>query len=217
MKVDTRYILLSGIGVIILVSAMLLQPPAINNHNTILGEPASSVSLGSMIPDDVMIEGTITDSYVDVTYMMQFDNSASVNAAEIDWIFGLQEGIRLSNVTIVIGDETYLGRVMPEQAAIQDYSAAVEEGETALLVVKSEEGYRVRFNLENGTEASVSVQVEGLLTRKLGLYSLDLPISRGIPIQTDVVIDLSIQSNFESIAGYSIKGKTKSLWILQVF
>lgn len=206
MKVDKRYILLSGIGVIILLSAMLLPPPIVNNQNTFLGEPANSVRLGSLIPNDVIIDGTIVDSYVDVLYVMQFDNSDSVEAVEVDWLFELQEGIRLSNVTVEIGDETYFGRVMPEQAAIQEYSSSVEEGETALLVVKSEDGYRVRFNLENRTEARVSVQVEGLLTRKLGLYSLDLPISRGIPIETDVILALSIQSNFEAIAGYSVRG-----------
>ncbi|MHA1851022.1 MAG: VWA domain-containing protein [Candidatus Thorarchaeota archaeon] len=206
MKVDTRYLLLSGIGIIILVSTMLMPSTLVNNQNALLGEPASSVKLGSMIPDDVTIEGKIIDSYVDILYVMRFDNRASEESSEINWLFELQEGIRLSNVSIEIGEITYWGRVIPEQAAIQEYSAAVEEGETALLVVRSEEGYRVRFNLENRTEACVSVRVEGLLARKLGLYSLDLPISRGVPIDTNVILDLSIQSNFEAIAGYSVRG-----------
>ncbi|MGY5859865.1 MAG: VIT domain-containing protein, partial [Candidatus Thorarchaeota archaeon] len=206
MKVDTRYILLGGIGVIILVSVMLMPSTLINNQNTLLGEPANFAKLGSMIPDDVTIEGTIIDSYVDVTYVMRFDNRASEEASEINWLFELQEGIRLSNVSIIIGNITYWGRVMPEQAAILNYSASVEEGETALLVVKTVEGYRVAFNLEEGTEASVGVSVEGLIARKLGLYSLDLPISRSVPIDTNVILDLSIRSNFEAIAGYSIRG-----------
>ena len=108
MKVDTRYLLLSGIGVIILVSAMLMPSTLINNPNTPLGAPANTVKIGSMIPDDVTIEGTIIDSYVDVLYEMRFDNRASEEAAEIDWLFELQDGIRLSNVSIVIGNLTYL-------------------------------------------------------------------------------------------------------------
>ena len=194
MKVDTRYILLSGIGVIILVSAMLMQPTLISDQNTTLGAPANTARIGSMIPDDVTIEGTIIDSYVDVLYEMRFDNTASAEAAEVDWLFELQDGIRLSNVSIVIGEITYWGHVMPEQTAIQEYSAAVEEGETALLVVRTEEGYRVSFNLENRTEAIVGVNVEGLLARKLGLYSLDLPISKGIPIDTTVSVGSSVTS-----------------------
>ena len=71
MKVDTRYILLSGIGVIILVSVMLIQTPMVNDQNMTLGEPASSVRIGSLIPNDVTVEGTIIDSYVDVLYLMQ--------------------------------------------------------------------------------------------------------------------------------------------------
>ncbi|TFH00328.1 MAG: VWA domain-containing protein, partial [Candidatus Thorarchaeota archaeon] len=118
----------------------------------------------------------------------------------------LQEGIRLSNVSIVIGGITYWGHVMPEQAAIEAYNASVEENESALLVVKTGSGYRVSFNLENYTEAFVGVSVEGLLARKLGLYFLDLPIARGVPITTNVILDLKIRSNFEPIAGYSIKG-----------
>lgn len=206
MKVDTRYIVIGGVGIILFVSAMLLPSTLINNQNTTLGQPAASAKLGSMIPNDVMIEGKIIDSYVDVLYTLKFDNRASDSATEVNWLFELQEGIRLSNVSIEIGEVTYWGRVMPEQAAIQEYSESVEEEESALLVVKSDEGYRVSFNLEEDAQASVGVRVEGLLARKLGLYSLDLPISRGIPILANVIIDLSIRSNFEPIAGYSIKG-----------
>lgn len=205
MKVDTRYLLIGAIGIILSVSAIVLPSLLINNAHNLDGEPAAEIRLGSMIPDDVTIEGSIVDSYVDVLYMMRFDNREAT-ANEINWLFELQEGIRLSNVSIVIGGITYWGRVMPEQAAIEAYNASVEENESALLVVKSGPGYRVSFNLENNTEAMVGVEIEGLLARKLGLYSLELPIARGVPIDTNVIIDLSIKSNFEPIAGYSIQG-----------
>ncbi|MCK5266189.1 MAG: VWA domain-containing protein, partial [Candidatus Thorarchaeota archaeon] len=206
MKVETRYILLGFVGIILLVTAMAIPSLIINDQRDLYDGPAASVKLGSMLPDDVTIEGSIIDSYVDVLYTMHFDNSESATASEINWLFELQEGIRLSNVSIVIGEVTYWGQVMPEQAAIEAYNESVEEDESALLVVKSGDGYLVSLNLESGIEAIVGVKVEGLLARKLGLYSLDLPISRGVPIQTNVIIDLSIRSNFDSIAGYSIKG-----------
>ncbi|MGY5881648.1 MAG: VWA domain-containing protein [Candidatus Thorarchaeota archaeon] len=206
MKVDTRYILLGAVGIILIVSAFVLSPPFVNDDQTLDGEPATEIKLGSMIPDDVTIEGSIVDSYVDVLYVMKFDNNDATTASEINWLFELQDGIRLSNVSVVIGEITYWGQVMPEQAAIEAYNASVEENESALLVVKAGSGYRVRFNLENGTEAIVGVKVEGLLVRRLGLYSLELPIARGVPITANVILDLKIRSNFEPIAGYSIKG-----------
>ncbi len=206
MKVDTRYILLGFVGIILLVSAMAIPSLLTNDQSNPYDGPAASAKLGSMLPDDVTIEGSIIDSYVDILYTMRFDNSESATASEVNWLFELQEGIRLSNVSIVIGKVTYWGQVMPEQAAIEEYNASVEADESALLVVKSGDGYLVSLNLENGIEAIVDVKIEGLLARKLGLYSLDIPISGGVPIQTNVIIDLSIRSNFDSIAGYSIKG-----------
>ena len=206
MKVDTRYLLLSGIGVMILVAAIMVPTQPINNQNELLGQPADSARLGSMIPDDVTIEGTIIDSYVDVSYTMSFDNTASTEASEIAWPFELQDGVRLSNVSVVIGNQTYWGKVMPEQTAVQEYHSAVEENRNALLVVKIDEGYMVKFNLEKGIKAIVTVSVEGLLARKLGIYSIDLPIAGGVPISTRVILDLSIRSNFDAIAGYSIRG-----------
>jgi len=184
----------------------MIQLQPIYDTSRLIGQPADSARLGSMIPDNVAIEGTITDSYVDVSYTMSFDNTASAEASEIAWPFELQEGIRLSNVSVVIGDKTYWGRVMPEQTAVQVYHSAVEENRNALLVVKIDEGYMVKFNLEKGIKAVVTVRVEGLIARKLGVYSIDLPISRGVPISTRVTLDLSIRSNFDAIAGYSIRG-----------
>ncbi len=206
MKVDMRYLLLSGVGIILIVSAMITPSMVVEKRTALDGEPVGMTTIASMAPGNVTIEGTIIDSCVDVLYTVCFDNSASSTATEIDWLFELQEGIRLSNVSIDLGNVTYWGRVMPVQEAIEEYNESVEQNESALLVVRTPIGYRIDFNLENGTEAIVSVRVEGLLTRKLGLYSLDLPIAQGVPIHSDVYIDLSIRSNFESIAGYSIRG-----------
>jgi len=201
-----RYLLLSGVGIILIVSALIIPSMVVENRTTLDGEPVGMTTIASMTPGNVTIEGTIIDSYVDVLYTICFDNSASSTASEIDWLFELQEGIRLSNVSIDLGNVTYWGRVMPVQEAMEEYNESVEQNESALLVVRTPIGYRIDFNLENGTEAIVSVRVEGLLTRKLGLYSLDLPIAQGTPIHSEVYIDLSIRSNFESIAGYSIRG-----------
>jgi Ca-activated chloride channel family protein len=206
VKVDTRYLVLGGIGFILIAAALLSPKTIIDNQTSQIGEPAGTAKIGSLKRGNVTIEGAIIDGYVDVIYSIRFDNTASPTPSEVEWLFGLQEGIRLSNVSIEFENITYWGRVMPEQQAIEEYEDEVEANESALLVIRVAEGYRISFNLENGTEARVGVRVEGLLTRKLGLYSLNLPIADGIPFDTSVDVDISIRSSFEGIAGYSISG-----------
>ncbi len=63
------------------------------------------------------------------------------------------------------------------------------------------------MNVENGTEAVLIIFLEGLLTRNMGFYILDLPISTPtILLQANFELDVSIRSNHGSIKGYSVAG-----------
>ncbi|GAI51763.1 unnamed protein product, partial [marine sediment metagenome] len=65
----------------------------------------------------------------------------------------------------------------------------------------------IDMNVENGTEALLTIFLEGLLTRDLGLYSLILPFSTPTSLlQADFDLDISIRSNYGSIEGYSVTG-----------
>ncbi len=157
-------------------------------------------------PIDVSVTGSIVDNYANVTYQMTFDNTASETDTEVEWLFGLQDGIRLRNISVLLGDTTYWGRVLPEQQAIETYNESVQANKSAVLVQRVYEGYSISLNVESTTEALLSVYVEGLLTREKGLYSLGLPIGRTGVVDTEFLFDLTILSNFDPVVGYSVAG-----------
>jgi len=160
----------------------------------------------TLVPADVSVSGSITDNFVNITYQMVFDNTGSSIAQEVDWFFGLQDSIRLSNLSVILGNKTYWGRVLPEVEAVEVYNESVALNKSAVLVQRYADGYSVRMNVENGTEAILSVFIEGLLTRSVGLYSLDLPLGRTGIIDVAFTLDIDIISNFAPVTGYSIKG-----------
>jgi Ca-activated chloride channel family protein len=164
------------------------------------------VLLCSAFIPDVSVSGSITDNFVNITYQMVFDNTGSSIAQEVDWFFGLQDSIRLSNLSVILGNKTYWGHVLPEVEAVEVYNESVASNKSAVLVQRYADGYSVRMNVENGTEAILSIFIEGLLTRSVGLYSFDLPLGRTGIIDVAFTLDIDIISNFAPITGYSIIG-----------
>ena len=160
----------------------------------------------TLVPADVSVSGSITDNFVNITYQMVFDNTGSSIAQEVDWFFGLQDSIRLSNLSVILGNKTYWGRVLPEVEAVEVYNESVALNKSAVLVQRYADGYSVRMNVENGTEAILSVFIEGLLTRSVGLYCLNLPLGRTGIIDVAFTLDIDIISNLAPVAGYSIEG-----------
>jgi Ca-activated chloride channel family protein len=167
---------------------------------------ANLIAEDTLVPVDVSISGSITDNYVNFTYQMIFDNTGSEIAQEVDWFFGLQNSIRLSNISVALGDETYWGRVLPEIEAVETYNESVAANKSAVLVQRYYDGYAIRMNVENGTEAILSVFVEGLLTRLAGVYNFDLPIGDTGIIDTAFSLDIDVISNYAPVTGYSIRG-----------
>jgi Ca-activated chloride channel family protein len=167
---------------------------------------ADPVTEDTLVPADVSVSGSITDNFVNITYQMVFDNTGSSIAQEVDWFFGLQDSIRLSNLSVILGNKTYWGHVLPEVEAVEVYNESVASNKSAVLVQRYADGYSVRMNVENGTEAILSIFIEGLLTRSVGLYSFDLPLGRTGIIDVAFTLDIDIISNFAPITGYSIIG-----------
>ncbi|UCE09354.1 MAG: VWA domain-containing protein [Candidatus Thorarchaeota archaeon] len=161
-----------------------------------------------MDPSSVAIRGGITDNYVNMTYEIFYDNTASSTARETSWFFGLGNGVKLSNISLRLGDNLFWGRAERELEAIETYNESVEAGETAVLVLSRSGGYQVALNVENGTDALLTVYIEGMLTRHVGIYSLGIPIASGEMIIANFDFDFSIRSRFAPISGYSISGFT---------
>ncbi|MHA2221562.1 MAG: VWA domain-containing protein [Candidatus Thorarchaeota archaeon] len=161
---------------------------------------------GKIDPYEVSIQGSITDNYANLSYQMLYDNYASATDNEVDWFLGLDSGLRLSNISVVLDSAVYWGRVFPEQQAIQIYNDSVEANKSAVLVQRVYDGYSVKMNLEAGKEATLTIFVEGLLTREFGLYSLGLPVGRNGIVNTGFSFQFEIISHFAPVAGYSVVG-----------
>jgi len=160
----------------------------------------------SFEPSSVSVYGSILDNYANLTYEMYFDNSGYQYSREVNWFFGLQSGIRLSNVSMVMGEDVYWGQVIPESEAIMTYEESLEMGVTAVLVTRALGGYFLRLNVANNTGAMLCVFVEGLIVRNLGLYSLEIPLAEGAEVQADFAVDLSIISHYGPLSGYGVTG-----------
>ncbi|MHA1963845.1 MAG: vWA domain-containing protein [Candidatus Thorarchaeota archaeon] len=202
MKTREIRTLLVTVIVVLLGSAgftqQVLADPVLRNIYTLADD--------TLDPVDVAVSGCIVDNYANITYRMVFDNTASLIAQEVDWFFGLQDSIRLSNISLVLGNETYWGHVLPELEAIETYNESVEANQSSVLVQRYHDGYSVRMNVENGTEAFLTVFMEGLLTRRVGLYELEVPLGRTGIINTAFSLDIEVISNYAPITGYSIGG-----------
>ncbi len=177
-----------------------LIPDSISGQNKILSDT------GKIEPFEISIQGSIVDNYANVSYRMLYDNYASTEAQEIEWFLGLQAGLRLSNISVELGGEFYWGRVYPELQAVQIYNESVEANKSAVLVQRYADGYTIKMNVESGAQATLSVFVEGLLTRQSGLYTLGLPVGRAGIVNTGFAFELEIISNYAPVTGYSVRG-----------
>lgn len=157
-------------------------------------------------PSSMEIRGSIVDNYANLTYKMYFDNTGSENSREVSWFFALQNGIRLSNVSVKMGETTFWGQVIPEQEAIETYEESVEMGITAALVRRGVGGYYLDLNIENNTAVILCVYVEGLLVRHLGLYTLDIPLGGDVTNGGKLDFDVSIISHYGPLSMYRVDG-----------
>ncbi len=160
----------------------------------------------SLEPNSIAIYGEIVDNYVSITYELHFDNTGSSKDKEIDWEFGIQKDILLSNLSIILGEKTYYGVVKPELEAVQEYDESVAANETAVLMKQTAEGYSLQCIIEAKEEALIYITMEGFLTRKFGGYSLALPLALSQTLLSVLTIDIAIRSNFNPLVSYGIRG-----------
>ena len=190
--------------VIVLLGASVLELQM--TPETVSGRTKVFSDAGKIEPFEMSIQGNIVDNYANITYRMFYDNYASSTASEVDWFLGLHSGLRLSNISVELGSVLYWGKVFPEIQAIEIFNDSVEANKSAVLVQRFADGYAVKMNVEAGAEASLTIFVEGLLTREFGLYKLGLPVGRNGIVNTGFSFELEIISNFAPVAGYSVRG-----------
>ena len=195
MKMNSKKTrLIMSLSVLLMLSMIFYVPQTVNAQSTLR-------------PSSVSISGSIVDNYANVSYELLFDNTASEEAVEIEWYFGLSAGVRLSNISLLLGDLRYWGKAKPESQAIHEYNETVQQNKTGVLVRRIGSSYKISFNIENGTEATLTVYAEGLLTRSRGLYTMDFPITSEY-FSSDFSFDITVVSHFGFIDGYNLKGIT---------
>ena len=106
--------------VVVLVGATVLDRQT--TPESISGQPKILSVAGKIDPYDVSIQGSIVDNYANLSYRMMYDNYASTEAKEVDWYLGLDDELRLSNISVLLDSVVYWGRVFPEQQAVQIYN-----------------------------------------------------------------------------------------------
>jgi len=167
--------------------------------------PQNAKAQSTLNPNSVSISGSVVDNYANYSYEYLFDNTASEEAVEIEWFFELSDGVRLSNISLLLGDLMYWGHAKPEIEAIHEYNQTVQQNRTGVLVRRIGDQYKLSFNIENGTEALLTIYAEGLLTRYKGLYKIDFPITDEF-FSADFSFDLTVVSDFGNIEGYYLEG-----------
>ncbi len=168
--------------------------------------PTVMAQTSELLPSSIEVHGSVTDNYANLTYCLVLNNTASSVARELLWTLPLEGGLRLSNVSVVTGGVTYWGRLCPESSAVEEYNETVAQNKTGVLVIRTGESYVLRVNVENGTSAYLSVFVEGLLTRTLGVYTLDMPLRFGETFSATLGVNLTVVSHLGEIRGYSVAG-----------
>ncbi len=177
----------------------------------ILSSVFSSISLSNAEESDGLIEsvsisGDIKDNFADITYEFVIDNTNSDIEKFLYLDFGLQNGLRLHNISVQMGETIYYGVVKIEEEAIQDYNNAIKEEKSAVLIRSFDFGYALEMYVEPSVKATVKIYFEGILKRNLGIYNLNFPFGFQDSLTSILNIDLNIISHYSNIIGYSIQG-----------
>ncbi|MHA2251234.1 MAG: VIT domain-containing protein [Candidatus Kariarchaeaceae archaeon] len=153
-------------------------------------EPSSAQS--GLLPSSLSIEGVIADNFANISYGLVFDNQDSSEDTQVEYKLAKPEGLYLSNVSAIMGDLVYWGEVNPIKQAQEKYNESIAANKSAVLVSAIADYYLIELNVVAGKSLYLTIYFEGYLTRKLGIYSLDLfrPISTAINLDFSLNIDV---------------------------
>jgi Ca-activated chloride channel family protein len=165
---------------------------------------------GVETPVSLNISGDIVDNFANVTYGLEFDNTASGTDSTFIYRFIRPQSMYLTNVSGKMGDEVFWGRVERIEQAQHEFNQSVSQNKTAILVSAVGDEYQFDLNVKAGAVLTMKIYLQGYLTRKLGIYSLDL-YQVATSFITDLSISIDIKSTFSSVilskftglAGYS--------------
>ncbi|XP_068599031.1 inter-alpha-trypsin inhibitor heavy chain H3-like [Brachionichthys hirsutus] len=139
---------------------------------------------------------------VDCTVTYRFSHTVITSKAlnkvntsqEIFFEVDLPKTAFISNFTMTIGGQTYVGEVKGKEKAKKEYEKAVSSGQTAGLVKASGrtmEKFSVSVNIEAKGSVTFILTYEELLKRKMGQYEIVTRIKPEQPVQDfEIVADI---------------------------
>lgn len=170
--------------------------------------PTSNIGVYAQVttisPGSLHIGGEIIDNYANLTYSMEFSNEASSIDKLAEVKFHIPNDLYLSNVSAIMGNITYWGRVSKLAEAQQIYSEAVESNQSAVLATITENSLSIKINVEAGKSLLLTAFLEGFLTREKGVYKLIM--LKDMSYFLEFSLDISIRSTYSSIISSRIWG-----------
>jgi len=144
-----------------------------------LDESESESGLASSL-QSVHIEGELEGLLLRITTRQHYKNQRKSNLEAV-YTFPLPWGATLLGLNAQINGQRLQGTVLEKKQATQRYEKAIDEGDTPIMVERSESGlYSANLgNLKPGEEADIEIEYAQLLRFEQGHIRITLPTTVG--------------------------------------
>ncbi|XP_021364806.1 inter-alpha-trypsin inhibitor heavy chain H3-like isoform X1 [Mizuhopecten yessoensis] len=178
------------------VGAMILEPPVRSGTH----------------PSDLSVKPTIYYLHIKSDIRFRFATTIvtskianrDVEAHQTTFKVTLPNEAFITNFTLTVGNNTFIGDVKRKEEARQEYETAVSQGRTAAhisLRPRETNMFNIDVNVAAEQKLTFELRYQELLQRKLGSYNQVIYVQPGEPVQ-DLRVDVDI---FESRAITNLK------------
>uniref|UniRef100_A0A7N6AGZ9 Inter-alpha-trypsin inhibitor heavy chain H3 n=1 Tax=Anabas testudineus TaxID=64144 RepID=A0A7N6AGZ9_ANATE len=149
-------------------------------HHQLNGDDAGAVEVYSMT-----VDSTVTSRFAHTVMTSKALNKAN-SSQEIFFEVELPKTAFITNFSMVIEGQVYVGEVKEKEKAKKQYEKAVSSGQTAGLVKASGrtmEKFSVSVNIAAKSNVTFILTYEELLQRKFGKYEIQTRVKPKLPVQ----------------------------------
>ncbi|MCK5773724.1 MAG: VWA domain-containing protein [Thermoplasmata archaeon] len=131
----------------------------------------------SIVFDSIDVEMIVGNHYA-VTDVTKTVRNTADQMNEVVHYFRIPRGSFLSNLSLVIDEQTFYADVVEKQTADQQYDDAKDQNKTAIKLSGTIDPYYYSINLNIGPESNItlSYRYEQVLWKNLGEYSISVPM-----------------------------------------
>ncbi|XP_050443341.1 inter-alpha-trypsin inhibitor heavy chain H3-like isoform X2 [Adelges cooleyi] len=155
-----------------------------------------------------IIHSRVKHRYAQTTVSSRVANKGNTSQ-EVQFYVTLPESAFVSKFLMEINEKVYEAYVKEKKAAKEEYSAAVNAGQTAAHVeqnARDSNKFTVSVNVEAEHKVTFNLTYEQLLTRKLGVYENVINVQPGQVVKNlKVIVDIEESSNITTLEVPDIK------------